>query len=168
MKSLARKSLVIAGAMLLASCTPEIPKDEALLASFDSHRGDYERLRSMVVEDRAVTIELGESGVVSRATSNANALGSNRVEEYLQLMTSSGIRACYNHFDDEFIEFETVNVGWPTCTFAAGYVYSESAPSQRFDYVKTVSRIDAYKKSGYDAVRHIDGRWYLYIRTCRD
>lgn len=134
--------------------------DEELIANFQSHREEFNRLLQMVMEDKALSrVDINWT---SPANPQAVGISRERVDEYRALFKKLGVPRGFNAFQARGVfEFIASAQGLSTGGSSKGYIYFKWRP------VHVVESLDEYrqltdKPYSYPVYRHIEGNWYLF------
>jgi len=132
--------------------------DEALLENFRRHRADFERLREMVDQDKALL------GVTDDRTQpddpEAVGIPASRIAEFRALLKALGIRGGLKISADRgTIELTASARGVVTHNSSKGYMYM-AAPAGR----TLLDSLDEVTAKGVGSgLRRIEGNWYLFF-----
>ena len=147
---------VVAAAPVIAVQLQPHPADDEMLASFRKHRAKFERLREMILEDKALF------RVTSQATlpENPRSLGlkRSRIAEYRKLMRQLRLEGGIDISNDRStITFARSQRGFVVHGSQKGFVYTtQGVKTKLFD------DLDQLSKSGVGVGRRpIEGNWYL-------
>jgi hypothetical protein len=150
-------------ALLLPRSKP--PEERKLIGNFYAHRGAFERLRDMLMEDQQVRV------VASFGVETANS-GPHRVEaggdfqvnrynEYLSLLRQIGGTRAFRirKNDSELIGISVWATGWGGDTRHIDVYWTGQPPP---DQVASLDEYYRTSKPHRPVFRHIDGDWYLW------
>lgn len=157
-------TILLLAVALFASCgfpdfsgQPHLP-DERLIQNFQTHRAEFEKLVSMVLEDKVLTR-------VDEDWAEPKNLADSRIAEYRRLFKIVGTpRGLSAPVSRESIEFIASSQGWAVHGSDKGYLYAEKCPDY---YGKTLASLDAIslaERPVGSGCRHIEGKWYLYFQ----
>ncbi len=138
---------------------PDDKPDDVLIANFNAHRAEFERVREMSTEDTTMTR-------VDENWTNPSTLDSARVAEYRRLFTIIGTgRGITVRHEPDRMEFMSTSHGWVASSSSKGYLYFKGNPNLKGGPLKLVDNLDGYGwHSQYTfVIRHIEGDWYLYF-----
>jgi hypothetical protein len=134
------------------------PTDRDMLATFQRHRAEFDRLRDMILQDH------GLLRVDPRSTSPEDpsqiGISRSRIAEYRALLNELGLSGGIAISEDRTtIELTASTEGFVTLGSEKGYAYSK-----RVDPRYVVDDLDAMSSAGNGAAwRRIDDGWYLYF-----
>jgi len=145
-------------AQFFAGDPPHMP-DAQLIAKFQEHRADFERLRTMIVEDKGL-LRVNELRTFPEDPQTVG-VGPARVTEYRALLRRLDIRGGIESSDDKkTVELTASFRGFVTHNSQKGYWYSTEPIT-----VYRSPDLDQFLKTevgvGY---RHIEGNWYLFFQ----
>lgn len=142
------------------------PSDRRMLAEFQAHRSDFERLRAMFQEDRqlervAPSFFRSTGGHAPDDVRGRDAVVEDRVAAYRALFSQLGLSSGIGGTaDKQVIEFIRSTRGLSVSGSSKGFLYAAVPPEP------VVPDLDHYRSvddRSHTAYRHIDGHWYLYL-----
>jgi hypothetical protein len=133
------------------------PSDAALIANFQRHRLEFERLRAMVAEDTGLTAVLPDRTVP--ADPQTVGVRPSRIDEYRKLLDQLGIRGGLEVKQPKTVQLTNSSHGFVTHSSQKGYLYTEEL--DKLEVFPELNDLSA-KEIG-NGVRHIEGNWYLFF-----
>ncbi len=134
--------------------------DEELIANFQSHKAEFNKLLQMVNEDK----DLKRVDYYWTAPENPQTIGvsQERIDEYRRLFNKADIPRGFAAFQSkDYIEFISSAQGLAVSGSSKSYVYSIERPSNVVDNLDTYRSPESKSSPTYPAYRHIEGNWYL-------
>lgn len=137
---------------------PHLPDDQ-LIANFQAHKPEFERLRLMILEDKGLT----RVDVDWTQPNDPTTIGvtPERIAEYRRLFTQLGLARGFSAYRHD-IEFLASCQGWVASGSSKGYLYKAKPPLTLEDNLDQYSSQERAVGYGY---RKIEGSWYLYFEA---
>lgn len=138
---------------------PHLP-DKELIANFNAHKADFEKLVSMVLEDKDLTRV--DDDWTSPRDPQTIGVSPERIAEYRQMFAKLGLpRGFSATVDKTRIEFIASSQGYVTHGSSKGYLYGDKSFSG--EVVESLDEMSLAKRPFGSGCRHIEGKWYLYF-----
>lgn len=144
------------------SSTP--PKEDKIVRDFRAHRASYERLRTMLLEDKGVEsvapwgILLPE-GTAIRKIPPDGGMPVARYQEYLALLKETGAMRVDQNQDPLEVFFGVWGSGWGGDTRHIEICWREHEPPNIATSLAAFYRTEKPRSPAYV---HIDGNWYIW------
>jgi hypothetical protein len=172
MRSFSRLSTISLSlvAVLIISCSTVLhisgipPKESKIVTEFGTHRAAYERLRTMLSEDKEVGdvatwgITLNDSPFVRKIPPDGG-MSVERYQEYLGLMKDIGVDRIGQFGDPHEVTFGVWASGWAGDTRHVHVSWLERQPSNVVASLEGFYRTDKPRRPSYV---HIEGNWYIW------
>lgn len=142
------------------------PTDAVLLKNFQTHRAEFEELRTMFAKDQrlgrvAPTFTRSASFFSGAPLPEGPDLSEARLKQYRELFRRTGLSAGIEGYDNkEYILFHASSRGLSVSGSSKGYSYMLSPPKL------LVADLDSYRSQAsgsFNAYRHVEENWYLYL-----
>jgi len=148
---------------VIDSISSRPPKEEKIVSDFRAHRASYERVRTMLSEDKGVT-SVADFGVERYESLDwkippDDRMPIKRYQEYLALLKEIGSMRVDQGGDPFEVAFGYWGSGWGGDTRHLNVCWLEHEPTN------TVASLDAFyrtEKPRRDSYVHIDGNWYIW------
>jgi hypothetical protein len=138
--------------------------DAQMIANFQKHQNDFERLRQMVLEDKGL-IRVDDDWTEPHDPQTIG-IKPERIAQYRSLFKQVGIpRGFSSAADRKDIEFIDTTKGMLDHGSFKGYVYLKSRPKKLLDNLDTLESQkmpDGVGKKWIQGYRLIEGNWFLY------
>jgi hypothetical protein len=128
--------------------------DKDMIDNFLSHRSEFEKLLTMVMEDKSLyRVDYDWSAPEHPESAGISA---SRIDEYRKFMEKLGLLRGFSATRAKgYIEFFATSFRGSM----KGYFYCEEPPEELDDNLD-----DVIKKDLYYGYRHIEGNWYLFYK----
>ncbi len=159
-----RQSLlaIIPGLVALTFTACGLPKDQTLLAKFYNYRSNFERLRSMFLEDSVSWIDASDSerAILTRG----GELDNTRLVEYNRLFKQIGLRQGLRKRRDGQMWFLVDSSGILNRGASKGYVYSERllSPCVTSDLDTFTPKSQERVAGSWVVFRKLNNNWYMF------
>jgi hypothetical protein len=141
------------------SCSSKHPSDASMAANFQSHKTEFEELLQMFKGDKG----LGRVAYDFTRPANPGEVGVSpqRLVEYRRLFDRLKLSAGVEGYGDkDQVWFIASTQGLSVSGSSKGFAYLTKPPSLQ------VVELDGYRSAdgkSFQAFRHIEGNWYLYL-----
>jgi hypothetical protein len=148
--------------LLLTGCSDPFEgqphlSDSQLIAAFQTHKPDFERLRTMILEDKGLT-RVDDDWTVPTDPQTIG-ITVQRIAEYRKLFQKLGIARGFSAYEDRHeIEFWASAQGWVAHGSHKGYVYASAIPAPILESLDSLAAQKGNVGYGY---KHIEDNWYL-------
>jgi hypothetical protein len=155
------------GLMLSAAFTGgDIPhkSDEELIANFQSHKAEFNRMLQMINEDK----DLARVDYDWTSPENPRTVGisQERIDEYRSLFRRAGVPRGFSAFQSkDSIEFIASSQGLAVSGSSKGYLYAKEPPSRVIDNLDNYRAQKSTLSPAFPVFRHIEGNWYLFFEA---
>jgi hypothetical protein len=155
----------------LSGCERD-PTDQSIIANFQKHREDFEKLTEMVIHD----MKLKRLDMTWSAPADPSTIGitPERVAEYRRIFRELGIRRGFSAYGDRsIIHFVAHAEGLSVAGHAKSYTWCDSTPEELVDSIDRfrIEKSEEYRQylehktksfqKHRNVFRHIEGNWYL-------
>jgi len=171
MRSFSRLAIISLSvvAVLIISCSTVVyisgipPKESKIVSNFSIHRAAYERLRTMLSEDKEVG-DVAPWGIARKGTLDwkippDGGMAVERYKEYLGLMKEIGAARISQYGDPHEVTFAVWGSGWGADTRHVSVSWLEREPSNVVTSLEAFYRTDKPRQPSYV---HIEGNWYIW------
>jgi hypothetical protein len=139
--------------------------DEELIANFESHKAEFNRMLQMINEDTG--LDRVDDNWTSPKNPQTVGISQRRIDEYRSLFYRAGVPRGFSAFQSrDYIEFIASAQGLAVGGSMKGYIYAKEAPP------RVVENLDSYRAAegskfspAFPVYRHIEGNWYLYFQA---
>ena len=133
--------------------------DAWMIANFQKHKSDFERLRQMILEDKG--LNRVDDNWTDPQEPLTIGIKSERIARYRRIFQQLGIpRGFSATAERDKIEFITTTQGWLAGGSLKSYMYLKTPPDEVLDDLDKLTFQERPVGTGY---RHIEGNWYLYF-----
>lgn len=147
---------------LLAMMSQDIPhaRDQEMIENFELYKQDFERLRSMILEDSR--LERVDMDWTSPADPASAGVTLDRIETYRELCRRIGVRRGIEAFDPtrRRIHFLASTQGLSISGSCKGYAWLADPPMQ---LEGSLDGLLERAQNSFTAYRHLEGGWFLYL-----
>jgi hypothetical protein len=164
---------LVAGAVLayglmlsLAFTSGDIPHkaDQELIANFQSHRTEFNRLLQMINEDR--DLKRVDNDWTFPENPQAIGIAQERIDKYRTLFRQAGVPRGFSAFQSsDYIEFIASSQGLAVSGSSKGYLYAKEPPPRVIDNLDTYRAQESKFSPAFPVFRHIEGNWYLFFEA---
>ena len=150
--------LGLAALLFCAFYSPHPPPDAKIIQNFQTHRADFERLRTMLQEDTQLDT-VADWGTRMR---HGASLPTSRYDEYMKhLNQAHAYGACRAEGDPAYPSIMLWGWGWAGHSWHLEICWLDQAPTN------LIATFDNYRgRSSYEhpfiAYRHVESNWYLW------
>jgi len=160
---------ILGGYVLLLSSvftSGDIPhrSDEDLIANFQSHRAEFNRMLQMINEDNG----LDRVDYYWTHPENPQTVGisAGRIDEYRRLFRSAGVPRGFSAFQTkDYVEFIASTQGLSVGGSSKGYLFAKQPPPRVVGNLDTYRTQDTRLSPAFPVYRHIEGDWYLFFEA---
>jgi hypothetical protein len=154
---------IIVSPFIIISISSRPPKEGRIISDFSAHRASYERVRTMLLEDKGVE-DVAPWGIQTDGSPLWNippdgGMPVKRYQEYLALLNEIGARRVGQVGDPLEVSFGIWASGWAGDARHVDVSWLEREPSN------TMISLDAFyqtEKPRRPSYVHIDGNWYIW------
>ena len=153
----------IASLFIILSISSRPPKQDTVVSDFRAHLASYERVRTMLSEDKDVEgvapwgIQLVGSPLWKIPPDGGMPV--KRYQEYLALLKQTGASRVDQEGDPLEVSFGVWASGWGGDTRHVNVSWLEREPSNTVVSLDAFYRTDKPRRPAYV---HIDGNWYIW------
>ncbi|HWG22267.1 MAG TPA: hypothetical protein VG225_17210 [Terracidiphilus sp.] len=153
----------IASCSIIVSISSRPPKEGKIVRDFSAHRASYERVRTMLSEDKGVTgvatwgVQWEDS--VTWKIPPDGGMPVTRYQEYLALLKEIGASRVDQGRDLVEVSFGTWGSGWGGDTRHVEISWPQREPPNTVITLDAFYRTDKPRSPSYV---HIDGNWYIW------
>ncbi len=161
--SLSAVVVLIASIFIFASVSFAPPKENKIVSDFRAHRDSYERVRTMLLEDKGIVavapwgVQGGGSGLWK--TPPSGGMPVKRYQEYLALLNEIGANRVSEGGDPLEISFGVWRSGFAGDQRHVDVSWLEREPSNTVTSLKDFYQTNKPRSPSYV---HIDGNWYIW------
>jgi len=131
--------------------------DQQMIENFQSHQQEFEELRAMLLQDKAISI-IGEDWT-DPPDPIVVGVSKSRISEYRRIFKKINIAGGIRRYaDDEGLELIASSQGYVVHGSSKSYVYSSEVPGELSQNLDNMSSANHPLGQGY---RRIQGNWYL-------
>jgi hypothetical protein len=135
--------------------------DDELIANFESHKADFNRMLQMINEDKG----LDRVDYNWTAPENPQSVGisQNRIDEYRSLFRRAGVPRGFSAFKTkDYVEFIASSQGLAVGGSSKGYLYAKDPPPRLTENIEKYRAQENKYSPAFPVYRHIEGNWYLF------
>jgi hypothetical protein len=153
----------IASLFIIVSISSKLPKEGKIASDFRAYRASYERVRTMLSEDKGVEgvapwgIQLEGSPLWK--VPPEGGMPANRYQEYLSLLKEIGASRVSQERGPLEVSFGVWESGWGGNTRHVNISWLEREPPNTAISLDAFYRTDKPRRPSYV---HIDGNWYIW------
>jgi hypothetical protein len=171
MRALKRRAIVsfsvvvalIASLITIVSISSKPPKEGKIVSDFSAHRASYERVRTMLSEDKGVE-GVAPWGIRQEGSPLWNdppegGMATKRYQEYLALLKEIGASRVSQERGPHEVSFGIWGSGWGGDTRHLNISWLEREPPDTAISLDAFYRTEKPRRPSYV---HIDGNWYIW------
>ena len=153
----------IASLFIILSISSRPPNEDKIVSDFKAHRSSYERVRTMLSEDKDVEgvapWGIQPDGSPIWKIPPDGGMPVKRYQEYLALLKQTGASRVGQGGNPLEVSFGVWASGWGGDTRHVDVSWLEREPSNTVVSLDAFYRTDKPRRSSYV---HIDGNWYIW------
>ena len=138
--------------------------DEELIANFQSHRAEFDRMLQMINEDNG--LDRVDSYWTHPENPGTVGISQARIDEYRRLFQSAGVPRGFSAFQTkDNVEFIASSQGLAVSGSSKGYLFAKRPPPRIVENLDTYRALKTEVSPVFPAYRHIEGNWYLFFEA---
>lgn len=153
----------IASLFIIVSISSKPPKESKIVSDFKVHRATYERLRTMLSEDKGVEgvapWGIQPEGSPLWKVPPDGGMPVKRYQDYLPLLKEIGASRVSQERDPPAVDFGVWGSGWGGDTRHIEICWLEREPSNTVISLAAFYRTEKPRRPSYV---HIEGNWYIW------
>jgi hypothetical protein len=153
---------LIASLLIVVSLSMRPPRESKITTDFRAHRGEYEQLRKMLLDDKDVDV-IADWGVLTNdspiSRTPPDGMPIKRYQEYLALLKDTGARAVAQMREPPEARILIWGSGWGADTRHVAVSWLASEPPNTMASLEAFYRTPKPRNPVYI---HIDGNWYIW------
>lgn len=151
--------------VVMSSVFPDVSgqphqSDEELIANFNSHKAEFEKLLAMVLEDKMLSRV--DENYTEPSDAQAVGISQERIAEYRRLFRELGIARGFSAPDSrDYVEFISSSQGWVDSGSSKGYLYGTGQTQMAL--IDSLDKFSSQPRPRGSGRRRIEGKWSLYF-----